>query len=302
MRHGFDRFYGIPYSNDMNPLHLYDQETIVQTFPNAASQAPLTRMLVEQAVAFIRASKDEPFFAYIPQPQPHEPLASEFAGRSAGGAHGDSVEEIDHYVGVILDELTALGIRENTIVIFTSDNGPWFVGSPGDLYGRKVETYEGGMRVPMLVEWPAAIPRGRVYDEPMVNVDWLPTFAAACGFELDPSRIIDGTSMLPALTNPGTKVDRGDVFYYDDTSTGGNLNAVRRGEWKCMRRRANGPYFTARGFSATEETPQLFNLRRDPSESYDLSAHHPEITEQLLARMTEFDTALRADAAARRAA
>lgn len=297
--HGFDRYFGIPYSNDMNPLHVYDDRDIIETLPDTASQASLTRRLAEQAIEFIRASADGPFFVYIAHPQPHEPLSSEFAGRSRGGPHGDSVEEIDHYVGSVLKELDRLGVRDNTCVMFTSDNGPWFVGSAGDLYGRKVETYEGGMRVPFIVEWPDVVPAGAVYEHPAQNVDILPTLAAATGFELAPDRVIDGTNILPALRRRNRVVDRGDVFYYDDLAPAGNCNAVRRGRWKLHVHRVNGPYFTGRGFDQFEELPQLFDLVRDPDESYDLSAHRPEIVDELSARLAEFDAALRADHAER---
>ncbi|MGP4113379.1 sulfatase family protein, partial [Streptomyces sp. 4N509B] len=297
MEHGFDRYFGLPYSNDMTPLPLYDDREIVEQPPD---QSVLTRRYAEEAIAFVRDHADQPFFVYLAHTQPHEPLASEFAGRSAAGPHGDSVEEIDHYLGVLLDELDALDVRENTCVIFTSDNGPWYVGSAGDLYGRKAETYEGGQRVPFVVEWPAVVPAGVTYREPACLVDVLPTLLEAAGVEPDPDRVIDGRSILPALTS-GRPVDRGDVFYYDDRSTPslGNCNAVRRGDWKLHVRRVPGPYFTGRGFSATEELPQLFNLARDPGETYDLSRHHPEIVAALGARITEFDAALRADHAAR---
>jgi arylsulfatase A-like enzyme len=295
MEHGFDRYFGIPYSNDMTPLPLYDDRTVIEEPPE---QSQLTRRLTEQAVRFIGEHAEQPFFAYIAHPQPHEPLASEFAGRSAAGPHGDSVEEIDHYVGVVLDELDAQGVRENTCVIFTSDNGPWFVGSAGDLYGRKAETYEGGQRVPFIVEWPALVPARTVYERPAANVDVLPTLADAVGFELEPSRTVDGRSLWPALSRRH-RVDRGDIFYYDDLPPAGRLNAVRRGRWKLHVGRVPGPYFTGRAFSATEELPQLFDLERDPEESYDLGAHHPEIVDELTARIEEFDAALRADHAAR---
>ncbi|GAA1736047.1 hypothetical protein GCM10009809_34030 [Isoptericola hypogeus] len=293
MEHGFDRYFGIPYSNDMDPVPLYDDREIVE---EPVDQATITRRLSEQAVAFVREHADEPFFVYLAHHQPHEPLASEFAGRSAAGAHGDSVEEIDHYVGVLLDELDALGIREDTCVVFTSDNGPWYVGSAGDLYGRKAETYEGGMRVPFLVEWPGVVPRGATYREPGQLVDLLPTILAAVGARPDPGRVIDGHDLLTAWRT-GRRVDRGDIFYYEGGN--GRLNAVRRGDWKLHVSRAAGPYFTGRGFSSTAETPQLFNLRTDPEESYDLSEHRPELVEELADTIRAFDAALRADRAAR---
>jgi arylsulfatase A len=294
LNHGFDRWYGIPESNDMYPVVVWDDHLIVDAHPYRTTQQGLTRQLTEKAIEWIREVADQPFFAYIPHPQPHEPLESEFRG-SRAGKHGDSVEEIDHYIGVVLDELEALGIRDNTLVMFTSDNGPWYVGSSGPVFGRKRETYEGGMRVPFIAEWPAMIPGGRVYTEPAVNTDLLPTLAAAAGVALDPGRIIDGTDILPALTTRDVTVDRGDVFYYEANQ----LNAVRRGDWKCHRRRVSGPLNTARGYSATEETPQLFNLAIDPSESYDLSTRHPALVQELLDRMRDFDAALKADAARR---
>ncbi|MFF0728584.1 sulfatase [Streptomyces sp. NPDC004134] len=297
MEHGFDRYFGLPYSNDMAPLPLYDDREIVEQPPE---QAGLTRRYAEETVSFIRAHADRPFFVYLAITQPHEPLASEFAGRSAAGPHGDSVEEIDHYVGVLLDELDALGVRDNTCVIFTSDNGPWYVGSAGDLYGRKAETYEGGQRVPFVVEWPAVVPAGVTYRQPTSLVDVLPTLLEAAGVEPDPDRTIDGRSILRALAT-GRRMDRGDLFYYDDqrTPSVGNCNAVRRGDWKLHVRRVPGPYFTGRAFSPTEELPQLFDLARDPGECYDLSRHYPELVTTLTARIEEFDAALRADHAER---
>ncbi len=195
LEHGFDRFFGLPYSNDMDPLPLYDDREVIAEPPD---QAALTRQYTEQAVSFIRDHADQPFFLYLPYTQPHEPLASEFAHRSAAGSHGDSVEEIDHYVGVLLDELTNLGVRDNTCVIFTSDNGPWYVGSSGDLYGRKAETYEGGVRVPFIVEWPNSTPAGVTYRAPAHLTDLLPTLLSATGIDLSPDRVIDGRDVLPA--------------------------------------------------------------------------------------------------------
>jgi arylsulfatase A-like enzyme len=297
MEHGFDTYFGLPYSNDMTPLPLYDGREVIEQPPE---QSTLTRRYGERARAFVQANADRPFFLYLAHTQPHEPLASQFAGRSAAGPHGDSVEEIDHHLGLLLADLDDLGVREHTCVIFTSDNGPWYVGSAGDLYGRKAETYEGGQRVPFVVEWPGVVPPGVTYREPASTLDVLPTFLEAAGVEPDPDRTIDGRSILTALTT-GRPVDRGDVFYYDDQTTplSGNCNAVRRGRWKLHLRRVPGPYFTGRGFARTEETPQLFDLARDPDESYDLAAHHPRLVRELRTRIEEFDAALRADRDAR---
>jgi arylsulfatase A len=295
MEHGFDRHFGVPYSNDQRPLSLYDNRTIIEEPPE---QAPLTRRFTEQAIAFMRQHKDQPFFVYLATTQPHAPLAAERANVSRGGIHGDSVEELDRYVGVVLKELDDLGVREDTCVIFSSDNGPWFVGSVGGLHGRKIETYEGGPRVPFIIEWPGVVAPGETYTEPAMNLDVLPTLLDYIGIEPDPTRPLDGRSLLRALRGRRV-VDRGDVFYFDDTGPNGTLNAIRRGPWKLHRRRIPGPYFTIRQYQPFEEQPQLFNLENDLEESYDVSQRHPQIVEELLQRLEEFDAEVRADHAAR---
>jgi arylsulfatase A len=295
LEHGFDRYFGVPYSNDQRPLSLYDQRTIIEEPPE---QAPLTRRFTEQAIAFMREHREEPFLVYLATTQPHAPLAAERANVSRGGIHGDSVEELDHYVGVILDELDDLGVRENTCVMFTSDNGPWFVGSVGGLHGRKIETYEGGPRVPFIIEWPGVVASGRTYTEPAMNLDVLPTLLEYIGIEPDPTRPFDGHSLLRALRGRRV-VDRGDVFYFDDTGPNGTLNAIRRGKWKLHRRRIPGPYFTIRQYQPLEEQPQLFDLENDLEESYDVSQRHPQLVEELLERLEQFDAEVRADHAAR---
>jgi arylsulfatase A len=295
LEHGFDRHFGVPYSNDQLPLSLYDQRTIIEEPPE---QASLTRRYTEQAVAFMRQHQDEPFFVYLATSQPHSPLAAERANVSRGGSHGDSVEEIDRHVGALLEELDDLGLRGNTCVMFSSDNGPWFVGSTGGLNGRKIESYEGGPRVPFIIEWPGVVAPGETYTEPAMNLDVLPTLLDHLGIEPDPSRPFDGRSLLRALQGRQV-IDRGDVFYFDDTGPNGTLNAIRRGRWKLHRRRIPGPYFTIRQYQPLEEMPQLFDLGNDLEESYDVSQRHPQIVEELLQRLEEFDAEVRADHAAR---
>ena len=295
MEPAFDRHFGVPFSNDQMPLALYDDRTIIEAPPE---QAPLTRRFTEQAIEFMRQHRDEPFFVYLATTQPHSPTAAERANVSRGGAHGDAVEEIDRYVGVLLQELDDLGVRDDTCVIFSSDNGPWFVGSVGGLHGRKIETYEGGPRVPLIIEWPGVVPSGETYTEPAMNLDILPTLLDSIGIEPDPTRPFDGRSILRALTGRRV-VDRGDVFYFDDTGPNGTLNAIRRGKWKLHRRRIPGPYFTIRQYQPLEEMPQLFNLENDLEESYDISQRHPDIVNALLERLEQFDAEVRADHAAR---
>ncbi|WP_207755752.1 sulfatase family protein [Nonomuraea cypriaca] len=293
-KQGFDRFYGLLGSNDWNPRPaLYDGDQIIE---NPADQPTLTRRYTEQAVSFVRDHADRPFFLYLAHTMPHEPLAVEpaFAGRSAGGDYGDVIETVDHYLGVLLGELDVLGIRQDTMVIFTSDNGPWYVGGTGPFAGRKAETYEGGMRVPFVVSWPGTVPAGVTYEEPACMVDVLPTLAALAGAGLRADRVIDGRDLSAALLR-AERVDRGDIFYYSRT----DCNAVRRGQWKLHVKRFPGPYYTGRGFSATEELPQLFDLDRDPEEAYDLSGRHPELVAALTARIRKFDEDLKADSAQR---
>jgi len=295
MEHGFDRHFGVPYSNDQRPLALYDNRTVIEEPPE---QAPLTRRFFEQAIAFMRQHKDEPFFVYLATTQPHAPLAAENANVSRGGIHGDAVEEIDRYMGVLFRELDDLGVRDDTCVIFSSDNGPWFVGSVGGLHGRKIETYEGGQRVPFIIEWPGVVVTRHTYTEPAMNLDVLPTLLDYIGIQPDPTRPFDGRSLLRALRGRRV-VDRGDVFYFDDTGPNGTLNAVRRGKWKLHRRRISGPYFTIRQYQPLEEMPQLFNLEADLQERYDVGQRHPDIVDELLERLEQFDAEVRADHAAR---
>jgi arylsulfatase A len=307
MNHGFDRWWGTPYSNDYPTVPVYDDRTIIQTivYPGALTQDAgngdeqnwLNKAIFDHAIEWIGEQNDQPFFAYVAPSQPHEPVASEFQG-SAGGPHGSSIEEMDHLVGRIIDELDRLGVRDNTCIVFTSDNGPWWVGDTAGLYGRKGETYEGGIRVPFVMEWPTMMRRkGRAYDGVTSHIDVLPTFCAAAGVPLRPDRVIDGQNILPAIRT-GREVDHVDIAYYQ----GDMLNALRHGDWKLHLRRVVNvlPRFTGRvDWSATAEMPQLFDLSRDPEEYYDLSERHPDVAARLQARLTAFDAALKADRAAR---
>jgi arylsulfatase A-like enzyme len=152
--------------------------------------------------------------------------------------------------------------------------------------------------VPFIIEWPGVVRRGVTYDEPAMNLDVLPTLLDYLGVHPDPTRPFDGRSLLRALQTRQA-VHRGDIFYFDDTGDNGTLNAIRRGRWKLHRRRISGPYFTVREYQPFEEQPQLFDLENDLEESYDLSQRHPEIVEELLGRLAEFDAEVRADHAAR---
>ena len=303
-RQGFDYYFGIPYSNDMahinyqqaddflvGTLPLFRNEDIIETDPD---QRYLTRRFTEEAVNFITANRDQPFFVYIPHAMPHVPIASShhFEGKSEFGLYGDVIEEIDWSVGLILDHLEILGLEDNTIVIFTSDNGAqewtgeggwvWTSdqigrptrgevtyphGSNGPLRGAKNSTWEGGMRVPFIIRWPGQIPAGSVSNELATAMDLLPTFASIVGSDLPDDRIIDGYDIWPILSGDANAESPYEAFYYyrDD-----RLQAVRSGKWKLHVYRPD------------EGRAQiLYDLESDIGETTDVSEQNPEIVEQL---------------------
>lgn len=283
-RHGFDRFFGLLYSNDMHPLHLYEDERVLE---GQVDQAGLTRRYTDFALDFIRAHRDGPFFVYLAHTMPHIPLhvEPEFRGRSAAGTYGDTIECIDAHLGRLLAELREQGIENDTLVMVTSDNGPWYEGSTGGLRGRKFEVYEGGVRSPFVAQWPAEIGPGTRCDEPACFPDLLPTLVGLAGGTPPVDRVLDGRDIGPLLRGQGTSPHDAIHFY-----TGDSLNAVRAGRWKLH---------VARGAEGRDRSqmPQLFDLEIDPSESYNLADRHPELVERLRAMMGAFDAELRADRA-----
>ena len=171
MRHGFDSFCGVPHSTDMRDFALFRNEECLS--PDFNEMDTLTGLYTEEALRFIGETGDKPFFLYLAHTYPHQPLhASErFRGKSRGGLCGDAVEELDWSLGEILGSLENRGILADTLVVFTSDNGPWYNGSPGPFRGRKGQSYEGGYRIPMIAHWPARIPRGTSCDAAAMNID-----------------------------------------------------------------------------------------------------------------------------------
>jgi uncharacterized sulfatase len=280
---GFDSFYGALYSNDEQPYAIYRDRTIAIEAP--ADQNRLTQDLTGEAVAFLRSHAREPFFLYMAHPMPHEPIhASErFRGWSDAGLYGDAVEEIDWSVGQVLDTLTELGLAQNTLVVFISDNGPWWQGNPGYARGRKILTFDGGFHVPFIARWPGTIPAGVTRSAASMNFDLFPTCLQLAGVSLPQDRIIDGKDMLPILT--GNAPSPHEALYFYDTRT---LAAVRQGPWKYHRRRVteNAGYWPLR------QGPFLFDLDVDPNESYSLIESEPQVATKLAAKLDAWDATM----------
>lgn len=275
-RHGFDEFFGALYSNDMDPFQLWRNDEMIE---DPVDQSTLTRRYTEEAIAAIDRAGDDPFFVYLAETMPHLPLAVEpqFDGRSDGGEYGDVIESLDHYLGVLFKASSERGLREDTLVIVTSDNGPWFDGSTGGLRGRKIGTYEGGLRVPFIVRWPGAVPRGEEHDFPLSVLDLLPTLCGYAGVEPKPDVTLDGTDIRPVLEG-APSVAHPPIYYFDDQD--GSLSAVRDGKWKLHVQRED---------ETTLRLPELYDLERDSEESYNLAGSHPRVVERLTAIIEEME-------------
>jgi arylsulfatase A-like enzyme len=273
-RQGFDYYFGIPYSNDMKPVVIVENEETIETKPD---QSQLTRRYTEKAVEFITSHKDRPFFVYLPHTMPHVPLyaSDAFTGKSKQGLYGDVIMELDWSVGEILRTVKQLGIDEKTLVIFTSDNGPWLSkgehgGSAIPLRDGKFATYEGGMREPCVMRWPGKIPAGMVCSEMATTMDFLPTLAGLAGAKAPADRIIDGKDIWALMTDPKANTPYEEFFYYFE----GQLGAVRSGKWKLVvEHKIHNRVIPA----------ALYNLQDDIAEQQDVSAQHPEIVRRLAA-------------------
>jgi uncharacterized sulfatase len=284
VRHGFDEFVGLLYSNDMDPVHLYEDEKVIET---DVDQAWITKLYTDRAIEFIEQNVGEPFFVYLAHTMPHIPLHVEpaFRGTSRGGTYGDTIECIDFHLGRILDLVHERGLTENTLVIVTSDNGPWFEGSTGGLRGRKIETWEGGLRMPFVAQWPGQVPAGAVCDEPACFTDLLPTLTTLAGGTVPVDRPIDGIDIGPALFGDATP-EREAIYFFQYWE----LNAVRSGRWKLHVGRHGHPYPDPR------ELPDLVDLELDPAESYNVANREPEV----LARLTSLAERFAAEIAGQR--
>lgn len=267
--HGFDDFVGLPYSNDMDPVVLLRRDGSTES---DVDQSLLTRRYTDDAMDFIDRAADQPFFCYLPHAMPHIPLHVEkgFRGTSAAGTYGDTIECIDHHVGRLLDHLDARGLTENTLVLITSDNGPWFEGSTGGVRGRKIDTYEGGIRMPFLARWPGRIPAASRCEEVTGFVDVFPTLAALAGADVPQDRPMDGVDIHELLVGDRANLAHQRQLYF---FSHWNLNAIREGRWKLHVDR----------YPSTDrrELPQLFDISADPGECYNLAGLYPEVADRL---------------------
>ena len=275
--HGFDEFFGLLHSNDMAPVELYEGTKKIE-FP--VDQTQLTKRYTARAQQFITRNKDQPFFLYLSHAFPHVPLfaSAEFSGRSEAGLYGDVVEELDWSTGEVMKTLAELDLDDNTLVIFTSDNGPWWEGSAGQYRDRKGSSWEGGLRVPFIARWPAQIAAGLVSTEPAMNIDLLPTFAAAANATIASEVILDGKDILPMLKN--TSKSPHEVLYLFDKD---RIAGVRQGQWKLV---VESKYqFLLNRFDHPSSyygpVGLLFNLEKDPSETYSYSRENPAVVERL---------------------
>lgn len=301
-RNGFDDYFGLPYSNDMWPFHptggksypdlpLISGDKVVNPKVTADDQALLTRQYTEHAVNFIEQHKDAPFFVYVPHSMPHVPIyaSDAFKGKSKAGLYGDVISEIDWSVGTILQTLKRLNLDEHTLVIFTSDNGPWLsygnhAGSAGPLREGKGTAWEGGQRVPCLARWPGKIPASSVTHEVAATIDVLPTIAEIAGAQLPPNKL-DGRSIWPLLqARPNAKSPHESYYFY----WGRELHAVRSGQWKLHfphpyrslvreggRDGKPGPYVEKQTELA------LFDLVSDIGEQTNVADAHPDVVAKL---------------------
>ncbi|HYO82445.1 MAG TPA: sulfatase [Bryobacteraceae bacterium] len=282
-KRGFDGYFGIPYSNDMKPAVLLRNEDTVEP---EATQSTLTQRYTQEAVRFIEGTKQGPFFLYMPHTMPHIPLyASErFRGKSPQGIYGDVLEELDWSVGEVLGALKRKGLEKDTLVLFSSDNGPWFQGSPGRLRGRKGSTLEGGVRVPLLARLPGRIPNGRVVDGIGSTMDLLPTIAGLTGAQ-PPAQPLDGMNIWPMLAGKASSLEREALLYFD----GWNLQCARWGKWKLHVARHSSAVYSPVPQAGRQNLPlrpnELYNLELDPEESYDVADRHPEVVTQILGRI-----------------
>lgn len=282
-KRGFDDYYGIPYSNDQDPSVLLRGTQVVES---PVDQDTVTQRYTQTAINFINQSKASPFFLYFPHTYPHAPLGAsrEFRGKSPLGLYGDAIMEIDWSMGQIFETLKNLDLDNNTLVIFSSDNGPWFQGRAGSLRGRKGETFEGGVRVPFLARFPGRIPAGRVVSSFASTMDVLPTLAGLTNADL-PDNPLDGVDIWPVLTGAVESVPRPLYLYFHEF----DLQCARLGKWKLHVARENAPAYVPNPVEGRMNlrllNPELYDLDSDAEESYSVACENPRVVADIQARI-----------------
>jgi len=294
--HGFDYYYGLPFSNDMSKAYQNSRGRkdykyllpVIQgkdTIELDPDQRTLTKRLTKEALNFIRMNKKNKFFLYFPHPMPHIPIFSseEFEGKSMRGKYGDVIEEIDWSVGEIVKLLDEMNISDNTFIMFTSDNGPWLAykkegGSAGLLRDGKGTTYEGGVREPCIIKWPAKIPAGKICNEVLSSMDIFPTIAGITNIKMSDNKI-DGVNIEKQLYSPEENFNNKRVLYY--YSSQGFIEGIRYGDMKLI---------------VKNDKKELFNLNEDPGEQYNLATDMPDLVENLYSMMINFDSIMEQEA------
>lgn len=300
LQNGFEEWLGLPYSNDMWPYHptskvypplpLFDGNEVINANVTAEDQKHLTTQYTERAVDFVQRNAEHPFFLYVAYAMPHVPLfvSEKFDGATENGLFGDVISEIDWSVGQVLEELKKQGLDENTLVIFTSDNGPWLAygnhaGSAGPLREGKGTSWEGGVREPCIMRWTGTIPAGTTCDELATTMDILPTMARLIDAPL-PEHPIDGKNILPLMTDPEAETPHDVFYYYWDQ----HLQAIRSGKWKLHLPHSYrsltgtpGRDGLPGGYSQQETGQALFDLESDIGETTDVKDQHPDVVEKL---------------------
>ena len=280
LQQGFDFFYGIPYSNDMASTVYFAGNDVVDYYPD---QSQMTKKLTEEAVKYIDRNKENNFYLYLAHPMPHVPIyvSEKFRGSSDRGLYGDVIQELDWSVGEIIKRLEELNILDETLVIFSSDNGPWLTmrdmgGSAGELRNGKMYTFEGGMRVPTLAMMKGLIPEGIESNEIISQLDWMPTFASLSRSQIPKEVIIDGDDITEILRGNSFEYER-DYLFFDYEK----LEAYRRGDWKVKLPYEGWPGSWYKSPIDSHDT-LLFNLRKDPGEKNNIFDSNREMAKSLI--------------------
>ena len=280
LQQGFDFFYGIPYSNDMASTVYFAGNDVVDYYPD---QSQMTKKLTEEAVKYIDRNKENNFYLYLAHPMPHVPIyvSEKFRGSSDRGLYGDVIQELDWSVGEIIKRLEELNILDETLVIFSSDNGPWLTmrdmgGSAGELRNGKMYTFEGGMRVPTLAMMKGLIPEGIESNEIISQLDWMPTFASLIRTEISKEIAIDGDDITEILRGNSFDYER-DYLFFDYEK----LEAYRRGDWKVKLPYEGWPGSWYKSPIDSHDT-LLFNLRKDPGEKNNIFDSNREMAKSLI--------------------